>query len=62
MNAQDKAKELVNKYLSTGMMITQAKQCAIVAVDEILKDELGIMPAKWMHDYWQEVKNEMQNL
>lgn len=62
MNAQDKSKELVNKYLSTGMMITQAKQCAIVAVDEILKDELGIMPAKWMHDYWREVKQEIQKL
>lgn len=75
MNAQDKAKELVNKYLSTGMMITQAKQCAIVAVDEIILvcafhdhtkkkyfEECNSFPDYHFSTYWIEVKQQIEKL
>ena len=42
MTPQEKANELVNKYLiSTPIVfyIDDAKQCALIAVDEILKSE-----------------------
>ena len=35
MTPETKAKELVNKYLKTGMMIRQAKECALVCLNEI---------------------------
>jgi len=36
MIPKNKALELCNKFLSTGMMIKQAKQCAKIAADEIM--------------------------
>jgi len=41
----------------------RAKQCAIITVDEIIdctKNGLGI--TKFSKEYWQEVKQEIQNL
>jgi hypothetical protein len=67
MKPQEKANELVNKYLvSTPIVfhIDDAKKCAIIAVDEI------IQAIDW-HDYempnndtnyWLEVRKEIQNL
>jgi hypothetical protein len=62
MSPQEKAKKLVlslyeiikNKYPSSlGMPL--AKQHALIAVDEILKDTINIY-------YWQEVKTEIELL
>ena len=60
MTPKQKAKELVNKYLQIydGRVI-QAKQCALIAVDEILK--VSISYAGKDYDYWQEVKQEIEN-
>lgn len=67
MTPKLKALELINKYdellpcegTTTGQTPIE---CVLIVVDEILKDELEIMPAKWMHDYWEEVKQELNKL
>ena len=69
MTPKEKAKELVDKFkLNTGantkINIYVAKQCALIAVDEIIqairftdaKSDLGYV------GYWQEVKNEIEKL
>ena len=60
MTPKQKAKELVNKYLQIydGRVI-QAKQCALIAVDEILK--VSITYAGKDYEYYQEVKQEIEN-
>lgn len=67
MTPKEKAKELHDKFnellpcegTTTG---ETPILCALIAVAEILSDELGIMPGKWMHDYWREVKDELLKL
>lgn len=73
MTAKEKAKELVDKYfyylvtsVSDNFYINEdhAKQCALIAVDETIqairfteaKDDLGYV------GFWQEVKQEIENL
>jgi uncharacterized protein YxeA len=75
MTPKEKAKELVNKFSSghpiickmntRNMYISEAKQCALIAVDEIIK-EYGTyykieVDGKYV-SYWQEVKKEINNL
>ena len=83
MKAKDKAKELFDKmYLvddtmgNYPMCFDTAKQCALVAVDEILKSPLtfdteqikysdGTFAREYVeipNKYWQEVKQEIQSL
>ena len=69
MNPKAKAKELVEKYDETLTYIeskSKAKQCALIAVDEIINslenygkesDELQNMENDFR--YWQEVKQEL---
>jgi hypothetical protein len=65
MTPKEKAKELVDKmygdeldYMTEG----QAKQCALIAVDEMI-DELYHIPASnETREYWQEVKQEIEAL
>jgi hypothetical protein len=71
MNAKEKAKELVSKYYnleSEGdkggwMTLNDAKQCALIAVDELIKEQ-----TMWQNGeinpklYWQEVKQEIEKL
>ena len=62
MNAQDKAKELVEKYDQTFKYLeskNKAKQCAIIAVDEILNLDYFSEEGR---EYWQEIKNEIEKL
>ena len=62
MNAQDKAKELVEKYDQTFTYLeskNKAKQCAIIAVDEILNLDYFSEEGR---EYWQKVKNEIEKL
>ena len=71
MTPKEKAEELVKKYeiqfLSFGdyLPTIKAKQCALIAVDEILKavdnpDETYLM--KHSVNYWTEVKQEIEKL
>lgn len=73
MIPQEKAKELVEKYFIVidkshplEDILKPAKQCALIAVDEIIlelqqiefNDEVDNLPI----DYWQEVKQEIEKL
>jgi hypothetical protein len=61
MTPKEKAKELVDKMY--GVTDYQAKQSALIAVDELIKQEEKynngtFYPSK----YWQEVKQEIEKL
>ena len=66
MTPKEKANELVNKMLDfTDWHDEDAKQCAIIAVNEILKavdnpDETYLM--KHSVNYWTEVKQKIEKL
>ena len=70
MTAKEKAFELAHKFRlidirtseSTTMMISMAdaKQCALIAVDEIIKDKK--MFNQISVEYWEEVKQEIERL
>jgi len=67
MTPEEKAKELVNKFTSHTRVfhevlgwedyIDSAKQCALIAVDEILEHCYEVMKP-----FWQEVKHEIEKL
>jgi hypothetical protein len=76
MEVKLKAKELVDKFIdkmfylrdgyNTSEVFDTSKQCALIAVDEILEElkstefnyDIEDLPIK----YWQEVKNEIKKL
>lgn len=71
--AKEKAKELFDKYCfairteetDSGYFtnIIYAKQCALIAVDEILDDyEAFSYKAQTGKEYWQKVKTEIEKL
>lgn len=71
MTAEEKAKELIDKYKDIRWDIDPetAKQGALIAVDEILNTNTlqdrscGFVPLCEKHTkYWQEVKKELQNV
>jgi hypothetical protein len=67
MTPKEKAKELVEKFDNAMEFYTPAryaKQCALIAVDEILNvlSEYTIEPFVFDIEYWQEVKQEIINL
>ena len=63
---KEKAKELYEKFFYTIPSISDkgqlehetSKQCALIAVDEILSD----MGADRGYEFWSNVKNEIKNL
>ena len=57
MTPKEKAEELVGKYYFQVFNINQQKQCALIAVDEVL-----INVSLGEHDYWQNVKKEIELL
>jgi hypothetical protein len=65
MTPKEKAKELVDKFSAVPLLDSyEAKQCALVAVDEIIKaikiaDNITFM---YVIDYYQEVKQEIEKL
>jgi len=61
MTPKDKAKELIKKYSLLSWKgkefeFEYYKQCALIAVDEILNKDY------YNNEYWQEVKNEIEKL
>ena len=71
MSPQEKAEELVDKFTAIEdgeMYIGKAKQCALIAVDEILnydikaKCESQFIIEQKIESYWQEVKQEIEKL
>ncbi len=66
MTPLEKARELVDKYywiFGDGYLGQQHIQCALIAVDEIenLMYESGNTP-EFTKKYWQQVKQEIENL
>ena len=78
LNAKEKAFELFNQYLKILGGINsadwfyfhgnEAKQCALIAVDELIDSHLvlttthDLKPSIRCKRYWQEVKQEIENL
>jgi hypothetical protein len=65
MTPQEKAKELINRYYSITGPFTEAKQCALIAVEEIINNNSkipGLLTQDTMHNtsYWQEVMDEIK--
>ncbi|MEI6186952.1 MAG: hypothetical protein WCP46_00420 [Alphaproteobacteria bacterium] len=72
MNPKEKAKELVYKYHNTICSVIDhdmAKQCALIAVDEIIKSR-PLQPMNWDENqepitqinWWKQVKQEIEKL
>ena len=66
MTPKEKAVELVDKFrLSKAITESYAKQCALIAVDEIIKSnpyEVSKTDMDSTIEYWQEVKQEIEKL
>jgi hypothetical protein len=70
MTPKEKAEELFNKYLEINYHYYQAKDCALIAVDEILEfmeaDDFDSDTCYWANHsqmkYWTEVKQEIEKL
>jgi hypothetical protein len=68
MTHKEKAKELVDKFDNAMEFYTPAryaKQCALIAVDEIFKTVSMCIPYRnesTYSNYWQEVKQEIELL
>ena len=68
MNPKEKAEELFAKYafLTISDMsdenFNQTKQCALIAVDEVLNEENHFIQTDAHLLYWEQVKQEIKNL
>ncbi len=67
MTPKDKAKELVDKFipiLDYGQTekFNQAKKCAVICVEEIIKCTFGKYNSFAHIDYWEKVKQEINKL
>jgi hypothetical protein len=62
MTPKEKAKELIDKYdfiyVPNYLSMFEVKQCALVAVDEIL----NVLFQHHKIDYWKQVKQEIEKL
>jgi hypothetical protein len=62
MTAKEKAEELVTKMLKELFDLDLAKQCALIAVDEILNLASFYNDTQGEVTYWTEVKQEIKNI
>lgn len=64
MTPKEKAEELVSKYYFLADSLFEQKQCALIAVDEILKELEDIDDGQTVipYTYWEEVKKCIQNM
>ena len=63
MKARDKAKELALKYMRIdNNTIHIAKQCALITVNEIMKEMDNVMLPNPFKQYWEQVKEEISKL
>jgi hypothetical protein len=69
MTPQEKAQQLINAFvphvrwkMGQEDVIQRAKECALIAVDEILNVTVGLTDFTDDFDYWQEVKQEIEKL
>ena len=59
MTPQQKSQELMDKFIQTNGNAFFAKECALIAVDEILSTHLFDLDER---EYWIAVKQEIENL
>jgi hypothetical protein len=72
MTPKEKAKELVDKFVFKSIFHMshveliqeriKAKQCALIAVDEIIQAMDNVMLPNPFKQYWNKVKQEIENL
>jgi len=68
MEAKEKAEQLVNKmfnWIAGGSVIEyeMAKECALIAVDELIEQQEKYNNGSFYpSNYWNEVKQEIENL
>ena len=63
MTPKEKAEELVEKYSELYDYGSLAKDSALIAIDEIIKELDRISETYWIDlTYWQEVKQEIEKL
>ncbi len=67
MTPKEKAKELILKHLRVnhGFNVHIARQCALIAVDEIIRElteEISPSVHGFRHQYWIEVEQEIEKL
>ena len=67
MSPKEKAKELIVNFSDVGLITSiEAKQCALIAVDEIINSNPHSNPfntnVESTMSYWQEVKYEIEKL
>jgi uncharacterized protein YfaA (DUF2138 family) len=68
MTPKEKAEDLLSKYYFQVQTLAKQKQCALISVDEILNgyefDSLDIKHKRIMDNinYWDKVKQEIENL
>ena len=65
MTPQEKAKDLLDKFSNVALLDSyEAKQCALIAVDEMLdfRNALYINEGSLAHKYLLEVKHEIEKL
>lgn len=67
---KEKALELLNKYRKCKNInhqyfiipiIEDAKQCALIAVDELIEESIGYLSIK-RNEFWKEVKKQIEKL
>jgi hypothetical protein len=58
MTPKDKAKELIDKFYDLPIILSTAKDCALITCDEIINKSTHLYSIK----YWQQVKQEIQAL
>jgi hypothetical protein len=61
MTPREKAVELVHKFAMENKYYERAKQCALIAVDEILSIN-SVDKDEDLSNYWEEVKQEIEKL
>jgi len=72
MTPKEKATELVARFQNTietpiirGLKFNDAKQCALIAVDEIVSIKRHFLESNneaALYEYWREVKQEIESL
>ena len=62
MEPREKAIELVHKFGMENQYYERAKQCALIAVDEIINVTVGLNGWIDGFQYWEQVKQEIEKL
>ena len=63
MTPKEKANELTKKMYDLDILYEDAKQCALIAVDEImLNEKINHSSLDKTYEYWEDVKKEIEAL